>query len=289
MVQQINGRLAFVYAARRRQSKRFNLKLSLIGILLGIFLLPNSAYMSEITPARIIDLTNQQRQDAGLNTLTANQLLTEAAILKGQAIFKAQTFSHTIGDRRFSTWVRDTGYNYSYVGENLAIDFVTSEGVLEAWDNSPLHKKNLLSPYYREIGVGALSGKFQGQETTVIVQIFGAPAVATAQALPPSSFNNFNVNSNLNFPELSLADPQYYSAENLLTHAVSSQTSFPADLKLNLPAPATTFKANKFVVQFESALALNGLAIIFTGFLSFYLMIFLQIYCFKKINKIISL
>ena len=287
MVQTINGRLAFVYAAPRKQPHKPNIKLSLAGVLLGIFLLPNLAHLSDLTPEKIISLTNQQRQTAGLNDLTASQLLTEAALAKSQAILKSQTFSHTIGDKRFSSWVRDTGYNYSYVGENLALDFATSEGLLQAWDNSPLHQKNLLSPYYQEIGVAAASGKFQGQDTTVVVQIFGAPATASVQPLYP---NLNQPNLKLNLPEINLAGSRFPSAENLLTHSVIGEELLPASAKLILPAQnAARLKANKIIVQPAFYTAGNNFMTTFASLTLIYLLIFLYYYYFFKINKLASL
>jgi len=173
------------------------------------------------------------------------------------------------------------------VGENLAIDFSSSQGVMEAWDNSPLHKKNLLSPYYQEIGVADVSGKFQGQDTTVVVQIFGAPATATVQPLSPASSQ---LNSNLNLPEINLAGSQFSRAENLLTHSIITQESVPSGLKLILPAENnTSAQANKFFIQPETEVAISGILIIFIFFTSLYLMLFLHLYYFQKINKLISI
>lgn len=211
MVQKISERLYFVYNSGSKQSKqsnKLNFKLSLLGALLGIFLLPNLAYLSDITPEKIIELTNRQRQSAGLSGLTASRLLTQAAEDKSRAILNSQIFNHTINDKKFSSWIRAAGYGYSYAGENLAIDFDASEDVINAWEKSPPHKKNLLSPYYREIGAAVLSGKFQGQETTVVVQIFGAPAAASAGRLAPGE--EF---LNLNFSEINFAGNQIFRYE----------------------------------------------------------------------------
>jgi len=314
MVQKISGRLAFIYGSGSKQLIRLKFKLSLLGMLAGIFLLPNLAYLSAITPEEIITLTNQERETAGLNALTANQLLTQAAIAKGKAILESQTFKHNIDNKKFSSWIRDTGYNYSYVGENLAIDFVTSQGVIEAWEDSPLHKKNLLSPYYQEIGLAATQGKFQGQDTTVVVQIFGSPAVGSVQPLSPNpGFSS--INSNINFLETGLAGYQFGHAENLLTHSILNQELLPAhNSKLILPAENNPgivlnpvrkltesatgnnnrqFKlfvfsngVNKFIVQPETYAAANNFFIIFTSLTLIYLLIFLYYYYFYKINKL---
>lgn len=288
MVRKINGRLAFTYGGSLKQPIKLKFKLSLLGMLVGIFLLPNLAYLSSITPEDIIALTNQERVEDGLNALTANQLLTQAAIAKGKAILDSQTFKHNIDNKKFSSWVRDAGYNYSYVGENLAIDFVTSQGVMDAWNNSPLHRKNLLSPYYQEIGIAAIDGKFQGQDTTVVVQIFGSPAVASVQPLSPNS-DLSSVNSNMNFSENNLAGYQSLSAQNLLTHSILNQELLPAyDSKLILPAENILGASSyKFIVQPEAYAAANNFGDFrFFGF-NLFSGIFVRL-LFFKINKLAS-
>ena len=292
MVQNLNGRLKFTYSGPKKEYNRLisaNFKLSLFGLLIGIFLLPQTAYLSTVTPEKLIELTNQARESVGLNTLTANQLLAQAAILKGQAIIAANTFKHTIDDKKFSAWIRDAGYNYSYVGENLAIDFITSEGVMKAWENSPLHKKNLLNPYYQEIGIAAMPGKFQGQDTTVVVQIFGAPAAGSAQ---PQIANSGLSYLNSAPAEINLADWQFNrQAENLLTRSTMNQESLPL-YSNKLVLPAYNYQAgelNKFIVQPNYLVNLNSFLMIFGLMTLVYLLIFLYYYYFLKINRLISL
>lgn len=161
---------------------------SLLVVLVGIFLLPTIAYPSSINEENIIKLTNNERTKVGLNIVTANQLLAKAAYEKGQAIIEHQSFKHDLDNKRFSAWIKDAGYDYAYVGENLAIDFVTSEGVIRAWLKSPSHKKNLLNSNFKEIGVAIIENKFQGANTILIVQIFGEP-LAAQPLLGELSFN----------------------------------------------------------------------------------------------------
>jgi hypothetical protein len=47
--------------------------------------------------------------------------------------------------------------------------------VTKGWLLSRTHQENLLSEDFTEIGVGVLRGKFQGQRTTFVVQMFGTP------------------------------------------------------------------------------------------------------------------
>lgn len=293
MVRKINGRLIFTYGGPKKAYNKLNginFKLSLLGLLMGIFLLPQIAYLSTITPEKLIELTNQERKAAGLNSLTANQLLTQAAILKGQAIIETNAFKHTINDKKFSAWIRDAGYNYSYVGENLAIDFTTSEGIIEAWENSPSHKKNLLNPYYQEIGISAIPGKFQGQDTVVVVQVFGAPAVGWLEPRTVKPDLGY-LNSNLISAEINLSDFQFNrQTENLLTHSIINQELLPLYYnKLALPTyDYPSGELNKFMVQPDYQVGLNNFLIIFGSITLVYLLIFLHYHYFFKINRLIS-
>lgn len=148
---------------------------SLLIFLMGIFLLPNISSAASITGDNIIKETNKERERNGLETLSHNPLLEQAAESKAGYIFSEQVFQHNFDDRRFSSWIKDAGYVYQYVGENLAMDFATSEGVISAWLDSATHKKNLLNPEFKDIGVAVMEGMFAGKNTTVVVQIFGTP------------------------------------------------------------------------------------------------------------------
>ena len=169
----------FFYISAKKPAYYF-----LVLFTIGIFLLPRVAFLSSITDENIINLTNQERERAGLSPLTANQLLAKAAYDKAEAIIAAQKFQHEIDGRKFSSWIKDTGYEYSYAGENLAINFFTSEGTMKAWMDSPTHKSNILNDNFREIGVAVVEYQSDKQKAILVVQEFGAPLIETA-SLPP--------------------------------------------------------------------------------------------------------
>ncbi|HRY22622.1 MAG TPA: CAP domain-containing protein [Candidatus Dojkabacteria bacterium] len=129
---------------------------------------------SSITPENIIVLTNQERLGYGLNTLSTNAQLSAAALAKANDMFEKQYWDH-FGPNGESPWqfIRATGYNYVYAGENLAKGFRTAEGVHEAWMASPTHKANIVSGNYKDIGVAVVEGELLGKQTTLVVQMFG--------------------------------------------------------------------------------------------------------------------
>jgi len=137
---------------------------------------PQSIFFAKIVSSEIMQLLNSQRQDLGIDSLKENPQLTMAAELKAQDMLNNDYFSHTspTGIPAWH-WIKEAGYSYQVAGENLAIGFLDSSEVHQAWNNSPLHKQNLLDERFQEIGIAVLTGDFQGRETTIVVQLFGNP------------------------------------------------------------------------------------------------------------------
>lgn len=122
----------------------------------------------------IINLTNQYRLDHGLSQLLPNPRLTQAAINKAKDILSKGYFNHTSPEgRRFSYWIKESGYPYFYAGENLAIDFSNSQELFDAWIKSDRHRENIERQGFQEIGVASLGGAFEDRKTSVVVQLFG--------------------------------------------------------------------------------------------------------------------
>lgn len=128
-------------------------------------------------------LTNEERQELNLGTLEINPLLTEAARLKAEDMATKGYFAHTSPEGRAPWyWLEKAGYPYLYGGENLAINFIDSKDVTEAWMNSPTHRANILKTNYTEVGTGIATGIYQGRETVFVAQFYGSPKTATSVA-----------------------------------------------------------------------------------------------------------
>ncbi len=136
----------------------------------------DQAKLSDVTPSAIISLSNQARQQNNVPTLRTNSLLTKAAQAKANDMITAHYFAH-ISPTKVTPWYwfKQAGYKYSYAGENLAIDFLQSEDVIQAWLNSPSHRSNLLSTKYKDIGVAVTTGNINGVDSLLVVQMFGTP------------------------------------------------------------------------------------------------------------------
>ena len=138
---------------------------------------PNQAQYAAFTANTIVSLTNQSRAENKLGALTTNSKLAQAALNKAKDMFARDYFAHTTPDgKRFWTWIDSTGYDYILAGENLAIDFTTPESAHSALMASPTHRENILNNRYKEIGVAVLTGKMDGEETTLLVEMFGTQA-----------------------------------------------------------------------------------------------------------------
>ena len=55
--------------------------------------------------------------------------------------------------------------------------FMSAEDVVNAWIKSKTHYKNIIEPRYNEIGVGLISGEYNGRDSTLVAQYFSSPSV----------------------------------------------------------------------------------------------------------------
>jgi uncharacterized protein YkwD len=131
-------------------------------------------YATQISEAKLVELLNTERTNHELKTLTIDPSLYFAALTKAQDMLKKGYFEHFTPDNKSPwTFIKNAGYYYTKAGENLAMDFRTSEGVNNAWLASPAHKQNMLDPDFENVGLATLKGNFNGHETIMIVEMFG--------------------------------------------------------------------------------------------------------------------
>lgn len=132
---------------------------------------------SSITAQELIDLTNIKRTENGLHELILNSNLVDAASFKATDMINKNYWAHTSPEGKTPwSFFKQAEYQYLYAGENLARDFADSNSVVSAWMDSPTHRDNLLSSRYKEIGIVVIQDTFQGQETALVVQLFGTKA-----------------------------------------------------------------------------------------------------------------
>lgn len=139
----------------------------IVGILISFNPLTVTA-KSSISEKNIFKLINKERNKSNLSSLTLNNKLVQAAINKAKDLSENKYFDHNSENgKKFSSWIKETGYEYSFIGENLAKDFNDSESIIKAWLKSPGHKKNILNNNFTETGIAVYGN--------IVVQIFGRP------------------------------------------------------------------------------------------------------------------
>jgi uncharacterized protein YkwD len=108
---------------------------------------------------QVIALTNQERYSHGLPPLQANQYLAQAALAHSRAMANEGFFDHRNPRDNSEVGVRAerAGYNWTFIGENIALGSPTPQRVVARWMNSPGHRGNILDSDFTEIGVGYIA------------------------------------------------------------------------------------------------------------------------------------
>lgn len=150
----------------------------------GYFMLQNSQILGDqkdITDARLLASTNNERERNGLSSLKLNSELTSAAESKAKDMMNRGYWSHDAPDGTTPWyWIESSGYKYTYAGENLARGFTNVDSIMRAWLESPTHRANVLDVNYTEVGFAVIPGKMNGKETTLVVAMYGQPKTAIA-------------------------------------------------------------------------------------------------------------
>ncbi len=135
---------------------------------------------------KLLDQVNTLRTAHGLTRLRLSPALNAAANAHSSEMARVGYFSHNSANgasffSRIGQFYPQRGFHSWTVGENLLWG-APDVGALRAfklWLNSPPHRANLLSPRWREIGIGATHstsapGMYGGRPTTVVTADFGA-------------------------------------------------------------------------------------------------------------------
>ncbi len=111
--------------------------------------------MSQEFINRVVQLTNVERQRAGLLPLRFNSRLAVAGQKHSVDMAMQDFFSHQSKDNSSPfDRIKATGYRYSRAAENIYAGGSTPEDAVKGWMNSPGHRQNILNPEYKEIGIG---------------------------------------------------------------------------------------------------------------------------------------
>ena len=103
----------------------------------------------------VLDLTNAERQKAGLQPLQADRNLMNSARQKSTDMASKNYFSHTSPTYGSPfDQMKANGVTYKSAAENIAMGQRTAEEVVKGWMESPGHSQNILTPGFTHIGIG---------------------------------------------------------------------------------------------------------------------------------------
>ncbi len=112
----------------------------------------------ESTTLRLI---NQAREAKGLKPVRLDHRLWRAARHHTRDMLKRHYFAHGATSDRLARYVHS-----GVIGETLAWgsgSYASPASTVNSWLNSPPHRRILLDPDFRYIGIGSRGGAFQGE------------------------------------------------------------------------------------------------------------------------------
>jgi uncharacterized protein YkwD len=132
----------------------------------------------------LVSEMNAVRARHGLQPLTTATGLRAAAVAHTRSMAQTGLFQHESADgspfhQRVLRYYATRGAGWS-VGENLVFGSAPfgAKNAVRSWLRSPPHRRNLLNPAWREIGVGAVvaqraPGAFGGGTVVIVTADFG--------------------------------------------------------------------------------------------------------------------
>jgi uncharacterized protein YkwD len=130
----------------------------------------------------VVCLVNQERARFHLPAIHQARRLTSSAQRYTTEMVRQDFFSHTAPNGSTpGTRIAASGFRWSWIGENIASGYPTTEAVVTSWMHSQGHCYNLLAPVFRDIGIGVSPhgvGPASGPATWT--QDFGLPLGASA-------------------------------------------------------------------------------------------------------------
>lgn len=115
---------------------------------------PNMSYAQQV-----LNLVNAEREKNGLSSLSLNSQLSNVAQIKSEDMNNNHYFSHnspTYGSP--FDMMKQFGISFKTAGENIAMGQTSPEQVVNGWLNSEGHRKNILNPDFKEMGLGYYKG-----------------------------------------------------------------------------------------------------------------------------------
>jgi len=101
-----------------------------------------------------LTLINEERRKNGILPVGFQSALNNAAQTHADDMVVKNYFSHVSPDGKTpQDFARQAGYS-SWVGENLACGYPDPQRIFEMWMGSSGHRRNMLNPSWRSLGIG---------------------------------------------------------------------------------------------------------------------------------------
>lgn len=186
---------------------------------------PNSKQIAAVITSTLVKQTNDERGKLKEGSLVINEKLVKSAQMKANDMAARGYFAHNSPDGK-DPWFffHEANYDYQYAGENLAVNFIESSDVTEAWMNSKTHRENILNNKFTEVGIATASGRYKGKDAIFVVQHFGKPLTQVASVADITN----NIANKINTANLAInKNVLGASTENQVGfwHKILSQTS----------------------------------------------------------------
>ena len=149
---------------------------------------PGWTEIGDASRGALLQAMNEQRERRGLPPLHRNLRLDAAAADRIRDMFEYGYFDHVAPDgTQPFVWVRDRGYRYAAVGENLATGQRAAREVVEQWMRSPGHRANILGNF-EDAGIAIASGSPLGRTLGyTFVAMYGRARDDGRTAYPPGA------------------------------------------------------------------------------------------------------
>jgi len=157
--------------------KKNTTKIVLLFFVFSLFILtvPQKAKSEElIHKTKLISLVNQARKKIGLSDVSSNEKLQETAKNRLKDMQKKKYFSHLSPDNKnIKFFLQESNYKMILAGENLAKNFTNEEELNSAWLNSFLHRRIIMGPIYKDIGIASGWTEINQKNHYITVMVLG--------------------------------------------------------------------------------------------------------------------
>ena len=176
-----------------RRVARFFLAAALLNAPAGADAQTPPAFAEQVE-ARVFMLVNDARTESGLQPLEREARLDATARDFAEFMAASGRLDHRADGKTPGARVRQRGYDYCVISENIAHEYSSrgfaaerlARSFVEGWLQSPVHRENMLDATVTQTGLGVSRG---ARNEYYVAHIFGRPAVGGVQASGPKAKN----------------------------------------------------------------------------------------------------